>query len=68
MVGLAVIGRSGALSLLAGCAGRGGVWAGQISRRARAPETTRAGAVRGGVVAEVLGRGAGLVVYPGVRR
>ena len=53
--------------MLAGCAGRGRVWAGQISRRARAPETTRAGAVRGGV-AEVLGRGAGLVVYPGVRR
>ena len=66
MVDLAAIGRSGALSLLAGCAGRGGVWAGQISRRARAPETTRAGAVRG--VAEVLGRGARLVVYPGVRR
>ena len=46
--------------------GRGVGWPDKPASAGARDNTGRRGA--GGVVAEVLGRGAGLVVYPGVRR
>lgn len=47
-------------------AGRGVGWPDKPASASDRNNTGRRGAA--GVVAEVLGRGAGLVVYPGVRR